>query len=170
MVNDVWLFPLYWLSATVYASTKDNWYNYHLTTTDKLSRTQRKYCMNNWTMNMNEYSTSTKHSLYVRTSRVCFDYCRRDQLSSNPEPDSMAYNSLSRSVSSSLNSGNLSRFIQVLAVGSRSASLPAWCTQKLGWRFCTLIHRNNRTYINEEESKWWMTIKRNKIVFLPIKL
>ena len=54
------------------------------------------------------------------------------QLSSNPAPDSMAYNTLSRIVLSSLKGGSLRRFIHVLADGSRSSS-PPLCMQKAGY-------------------------------------
>lgn len=49
---------------------------------------------------------------------------RSAQLSSKPAAHSMAYSSLLRSSASSRNSGSLSRFMQVLAVGSRSRSEP----------------------------------------------
>lgn len=54
------------------------------------------------------------------------------QLSSNPEDDSMAYSSLFLIRCWSQNSGSLSRFMQVLAVGRRSRSVPPLWMQKAG--------------------------------------
>lgn len=57
---------------------------------------------------------------------------RPPQLSSNPADDSMAYSSLFLIRCWSQNSGSLSRFMQVLAVGRRSRSLPPLWMQKTG--------------------------------------
>ena len=54
------------------------------------------------------------------------------QLSSNPAPDSTAYNSFSLMISSSRYSGNFNKFIHVLADGSLSSG-PALWTQNGGW-------------------------------------
>lgn len=58
------------------------------------------------------------------------------QLSSKPAAHSMAYSSLLRSSASSGNSGSFSRFMHVLAVGSRSRSEPPWWMQKAGYSSC----------------------------------
>lgn len=61
---------------------------------------------------------------------------RPPQLSSNPAEDSMAYSSLFLIRCWSQNSGSLSRFMQVLAVGRRSRSVPPLWMQKTGYSSC----------------------------------
>lgn len=75
----------------------------------------------------------------VIISRSFFILSQRFQLNSKPESDSTAYKSLVRSVCSSLKSGSLSRFIQVLAVGNRSSSAPTFWMQKGGSSSCEKI-------------------------------
>lgn len=55
------------------------------------------------------------------------------QLSSKPAEDSMAYSNLFLIRCWSQNSGSLSRFMQVEAVGRRSRSFPPLCMQKAGY-------------------------------------
>ena len=61
------------------------------------------------------------------------------QLSSKPAAHSMAYRSLLRSSASSWNSGSFSRFMQVLAVGSRSRSEPPLWMQNAGYSSCKTV-------------------------------
>ena len=78
------------------------------------------------------HSNNNQHQNERRSTHRSFFRVSGAQLNSKPDSDSTAYSNLDLSMAGSLKSGSLSKFIQVLAVGRRSSSLPTFWMQKGG--------------------------------------